>query len=201
VPVRAAWNGIPIISEKVQVKYEKGEDRVSHFRPYMDFFRISVLNTILCTIAFAYIKPRDFIKKLTWENIKNFLTIEGIGNFNLAASIGFGVFMGIVPIWGYQLIVALTLAFIFKLYKPFVIIAANISIPPMIPFIIFGSVLTGAWVLRHPLPDFSFSQITGFESVANQLLQYVVGSIVLAVGLGILTGSLTYLILLLFRKK
>jgi glycosyltransferase involved in cell wall biosynthesis len=201
VPVRAAWGGIRVISEPVQIKYGNSEERVTHFRPYLDFFRISVLNTILCTIAFAYIKPRDFIKKLTWENVKNYMTIEGISNFNLAASIGFGVFMGIVPIWGYQLIVALTLAFIFKLYKPFVIVAANISIPPMIPFIIFASVLTGAWVLGHPLPDFSFSQITGFESVANQLLQYVVGSIVLAVGLGILTGSLTYLILLLFRKK
>jgi glycosyltransferase involved in cell wall biosynthesis len=201
VPVRSVWNGICVISEPVQVKYENGEDRVSHFRPYMDFFRISILNIILCTIAFAYIKPRDFIKKLTWENIKNLLTVEGIGNFNLATSIGFGVFMGIVPIWGYQLIVAIALAFAFKLYKPFVIVAANISIPPMIPFIIFGSIFMGAWILGLPLPGLNFSQITGLESIANYLLQYLVGSVVLAVSLGLVSGGLIYLILLLFRKK
>lgn len=201
VPVRAAWSGIPVIPEPVQVKYEQGDARVSHFRPFMDFFRISVLNTILCIIAFAYIKPRDFIKSLTWKNIKAFLFIEGESNFKIAASIGFGVFMGIVPIWGYQLIVAIGLAYVFKLHKPFVIVAANISLPPMIPIIIFGSIATGALVLGHPLSDFKFSQIEGLESIANHLLHYLVGSLVLAVILGFLSGSFTYLALLLFRRK
>lgn len=200
VPVRAAWGGIRIISEPVQIKYGNSEERVTHFRPYLDFFRISVLNTILCTIAFAYIKPRDFVKKLTWENVKNYMTIEGISNFNIAASIGFGMFMGIVPIWGYQLIVAIALAFLFKLYKPFVIVAANISIPPMIPFIIFGSIFMGAWILGLPLPKLNLSQITGLESIANYLFQYLVGSLALAVSLGLVSGCLTYLLLLLFRK-
>ena len=55
------------------MKYEQEGERVTHFRPFMDFFRISVLNTILCTIAFAYIKPRDFIKQLSWKNLKAIL--------------------------------------------------------------------------------------------------------------------------------
>ena len=201
VPVRAAWSGMPILSEPVQIKYEQEDERISHFRPYMDFFRISVLNTILCIIAFAYIKPRDFIKYLTWKNIKAFLFIEGESNFKIAASIGFGVFMGIVPIWGYQLIVAIALAFVFKLHKPFVIVAANISLPPMIPIIIFGSIATGALVLGHPLSDIKFSNIVGLESIANHLLFYLIGSLVLAVILGLLSGGFTYLLLLIFRKK
>lgn len=201
VPVRAAWKGIPVISEPVQVKYEKEGERVSHFRPFKDFFRISVLNTILCIIAFAYIKPRDFIKQLSWKNLKAMLVFSDEGNFKLAASIGFGVFMGIVPIWGYQLIVAIALAYVFKLHKPLVILAANISIPPMIPFIIFGSILTGAFVLGHPLSEIRFSNAFGLDSIANSLLQYLVGSILLAIVLGIFSGSFTYLLLLLFRKK
>ena len=201
VPVRAAWSNIPVISEPVQVKYEKGEDRVSHFRPYTDFFRISVLNTILCFIAFAYIKPRDFFKNLSWKNIKSFVEIRTETNFKLAASIGFGVFMGIVPIWGYQMIVALALAYVFKLHKPFVIVAANISIPPMIPFIIFGSIAMGSLVLGHPLSEFSFAQIDGLDSITNNLYQYMVGSMVLATVLGFLSGSFTYVLLLMFRRK
>jgi uncharacterized protein (DUF2062 family) len=201
VPVRAAWCGIPVISEPVQVKYEKEGERVTHFRPFMDFFRISILNTILCTIAFAYIKPRDFIKQLSWKNLKAMLVFSDEGNFKLAASVGFGVFMGIVPIWGYQLIVAIALAYVFKLHKPLVIVAANISIPPMIPFIIFGSILTGAFVLGYPLSEITFSQTFGFDSIANSLMQYLVGSVLLAIVLGVFSGSFTYLLLLLFRKK
>ena len=201
VPVRAAWSGISVISEPVQVKYCQGEERVTHFRPCIDFFRISILNTILCIIAFAYIKPRDFIRYLSWENLKALLIIRSVTNVKLAASIGFGVFMGIVPIWGYQLIVAIALAYVFKLHKPFVIVAANISIPPMIPLIIFGSIGMGRLVLGHPLPEFSFTQLTGLESITNHLFQYIVGSLVLAVFSGLMSGGVTYLLLLIFRKK
>ncbi|MDM8158657.1 DUF2062 domain-containing protein [Labilibaculum sp. K2S] len=201
VPVRASWAGIPVLSEPVQIKYDKGEDRVTHFRPFKDFFRISVLNTILCFIAFAYIKPRDFFKNLTWKNIKAFLDIKGENNFKLATSIGFGVFMGIVPIWGYQMIVALALAYLLKLHKPFVIVAANISIPPMIPFIIFGSIATGALIMGIPMTNLSFSDGFGLDSITSNLLQYAIGSLVLACVAGILSGSFSYLLLLLLRRK
>ena len=71
----------------------------------------------------------------------------------------------------------------------------------MIPFIIFGSILTGAFVLGHPLSEIRFSQTFGLDSIANSLMQYLVGSILLAVVLGVFTGSFTYLLLVLFRKK
>ena len=44
-----------------------------------------------------------------------------------------GIFMGIVPIWGYQMLATLFLAHVLKLNKVIAIVAANISIPPMIP--------------------------------------------------------------------
>ena len=49
-----------------------------------------------------------------------------------------GVFMGIVPIWGYQMLATLFLAHVLKLNKVIAIVAANISIPPMIPFLLYG---------------------------------------------------------------
>ncbi len=62
VIVRAAWKGIPVISVPVSVYYAPPEERVSHFRPFIDFTRISILNTILVFISFIYIKPRDLLK-------------------------------------------------------------------------------------------------------------------------------------------
>ena len=64
VLVRAAWKGIPLGTVPVTVHYEPKETRVSHFRPFQDFSRVSILNTFLVIIAFAYIKPRDFFRSL-----------------------------------------------------------------------------------------------------------------------------------------
>ena len=37
--VRARWRGIPVLEAPVRVTYEPGEQRVSHFRPLVDFLR------------------------------------------------------------------------------------------------------------------------------------------------------------------
>ncbi|HTJ51702.1 MAG TPA: glycosyltransferase family 2 protein [Cyclobacteriaceae bacterium] len=64
VIVRAAWRNIVVIPVPVKVYYAGKENRVSHFRPFKDFSRISVLNTVLVTIALLYIKPREIYRGL-----------------------------------------------------------------------------------------------------------------------------------------
>ena len=64
VIVRAAWKGIKVESVPVKVYYAPGNERVSHFRPFKDFTRISILNTFLVLISILYIKPRNFFRKL-----------------------------------------------------------------------------------------------------------------------------------------
>jgi glycosyltransferase involved in cell wall biosynthesis len=60
VLVRAAWRGIPLASVPVTVAYLP--DRVTHFRPFWDFARISVLNSVLVLVAFLYVRPVQFLK-------------------------------------------------------------------------------------------------------------------------------------------
>ena len=54
--VFSAWKNLRIVPVPVRVYYP--EDRVSHFRPFADFFRISVLNPVLCVLALVYGYPR-----------------------------------------------------------------------------------------------------------------------------------------------
>ena len=54
--VFSAWKGLRLVPVPVRVYYP--EDRVTHFRPFADFFRISVLNTVLCVLALVYGYPR-----------------------------------------------------------------------------------------------------------------------------------------------
>jgi glycosyltransferase involved in cell wall biosynthesis len=55
--VRLAWRNCQILSVPVRVYYPPIELRISHFRPGMDFFRISILNTILTLSAIIYGYP------------------------------------------------------------------------------------------------------------------------------------------------
>jgi glycosyltransferase involved in cell wall biosynthesis len=204
--VRLAWRGIKIDSVPVTVHYAPKETRVSHFRPNIDFIRISILNTILVLIAFLYIRPRNFFRDLF--NKKKYKQVLNDHLFNAshspglrAASVGFGVFMGIVPIWGFQLIVAIFLAVLFKLNKILVIIAANISIPPMIPLIIFLSYKAGAFWMGAHAQHLHFDRTISLSSVQKNLQQYIYGSITLAIVAGIAFTVITFALLKLFEKK
>lgn len=59
--VFSAWRGTDLVPIKVNVIYP--EDRVTHFRPFWDFFRITVLNTILCLVAIVYGWPSRLLRK------------------------------------------------------------------------------------------------------------------------------------------
>jgi glycosyltransferase involved in cell wall biosynthesis len=64
VLVRAAWRGLEMAHVPVRVFYAEEGKRISHFRPFKDFSRISVLNTVLVIMALLYIKPRDLFRSL-----------------------------------------------------------------------------------------------------------------------------------------
>lgn len=61
VLVRAAWEGIDLLCLPIEVYYPPAKERISHFRPFWDFFRISVLNTFLCLAAFLWFRPRMWL--------------------------------------------------------------------------------------------------------------------------------------------
>jgi glycosyltransferase involved in cell wall biosynthesis len=62
--VFAAWRGVELVPQPVRVYYQPEGERISHFRPGMDFLRISVLNTLLCVGAVCYGWPMKLIRKL-----------------------------------------------------------------------------------------------------------------------------------------
>ena len=62
--VFASWHGIKIVSTPVNVFYPSPEDRVSHFRPGLDFTRIFILNTVFCVLAVVYGLPLTILRGL-----------------------------------------------------------------------------------------------------------------------------------------
>ncbi len=179
--------------------------RVSHFRPLNDFTRISILNTWFFLLTVLYYLPLRIIRKVVrvglWNMIRAELFKPGERTVTKAASVGFGFFMGIVPIWGFQLLVGIPLAIWFRMNKVLFITAANISIPPMIPLIIYASYKIGGRVSPGRPVEFPSRSDLTLEAIHYNFLQYVTGGTVLA-GLAGVTGfAVSYILFSWFRKK
>ena len=195
VLVRSSWRGVPIKPVPIRVLYDPSE-RVSHFRPVKDFARISLLNSILVLIAFLYIKPRDFLRKFQKKSFKTFLKEDlletSLSDSKKAFSIALGVFFGISPLWGFQTALTITFAVLLGLNKSLAFLASNISIPPMIPLIVWsslkvGSLFTGGGLLPE-------GEITR-DFIKAHLIQYLTGSFLLALLIAGVLGTATYLFL------
>lgn len=201
--VRAAWRGVNVENVPIKVYYPPVEERVSHFRPLQDFTRISILNTVLVLYALLLYYPWKFLRALTWTNIKNFIDKQILHskdtNLQMAAAMGWGVFCGIIPLWGYQMVFAGVSAHFMKLNKIVAVVFSNISIPPMIPFILYGSMVAGAWILNID-NIFSIDNIS-LQSVGQSISQYLIGSIVLATISGVVVFTLSLLAMIICKRS
>lgn len=201
--VRAAWRGVKVENVPIKVYYAPDDKRVSHFRPLRDFTRISLLNSVLVLYALLVYYPWRFVRSLTPDNIHHFIdkhiTHSSDSNAKMAAAMGLGVFCGIVPLWGYQMILAGVVAHLLRLNKVVAIVFSNVSIPPMIPFILYGSMVAGSITLGMD-NIFSLDDIS-FESIGLSLTQYIVGSCTLATVAGVVVWLVAFTVMTLCKRK
>lgn len=203
VIVRSAWRGIPVLSVPVKIFYAKGDDRVSHFRPVKDFARVSYLNAYFVTLAILWYKPMRFFKGLNPSNIRAFFKKHFLDEeesiLKKSLSVSVGIFFGIVPIWGYQLVSAIAAAYLFKLNKALVILAANISLPPLIPFILLASIRTGEF-FTGVQTNILLTELS-LDILKLNIYTYIVGACLLSVIFAIFMGILTFFSLTLIKRK
>ncbi|MDF1592217.1 MAG: glycosyltransferase family 2 protein [Desulfobacterales bacterium] len=57
--VRAGWNGIPVVEAPVRVNYAAAGERISHFRPFVDFMRnSSTFTRLILRRVFSWLYPK-----------------------------------------------------------------------------------------------------------------------------------------------
>lgn len=201
--VKAAWNGIHIRPVPIQIYYAKGDERVTHFKPWRDSVRISFLNVYLVILAFLWYHPMRFFRGLKPGNVKEFV-IKHFFNENepilkKSTSVAVGIFFGIFPVWGYQTLSAIAVAYFFKLNKAIVIIAANISFPILLPVILFASLKTGELITGQK-STITFKNIN-LENIKLNLYVYLTGACILSLVVALFMGLLTYFILTTVRNN
>ncbi len=98
------------------------------------------------------------------------------------------------------MIVVAALAHFLRLNKAIALVASNISIPPVMPFILYGALALGHWMFTGQPLDLSLHQMT--RTMALQYLwQWVVGSLALGAIVAAVGALLTYAVAILVRKE
>ncbi len=191
--VKLAWRGVKVIPVEINVLYDSNE-RVSHFRPFKDFTRIGIMHTYYVTLAVFYHIPKRLLQKLAKRRVFQIIKAEALKEESAvkkSASIGFGFFMGIAPVWGFQLLIGVPLSFFFKLNKVLFIAAANISFPPLIPIIIYLSYLTGGFFVDNKTEFLNWDNIT-LKTIEVNFVQYFIGAWILALVSGLVSFIVSY---------
>jgi uncharacterized protein (DUF2062 family) len=203
--VRAAWLGTPIVPVPIQCTYRPEQIRQSHFRPVRDLAHITGMNIGLVIQSWTVPRP----VRMAWSRgeryplrrvAREFFAENSGDPLRLALAVGLGFFCGIAPIWGFQLITAATLAHLMRLNKAITLLASNISIPPMMPLVLWGGLALGHYLFTGRALDFSVEQMTKERALAY-VWQWVVGSFVLAILMGILGTVVTYVVARAWQRK
>jgi uncharacterized protein (DUF2062 family) len=138
-------------------------------------------------------------KESLWQTISDFFSEHAHQPARVAGAVGLGLFCGIAPFWGVQMLVAATVAHWLRLNKAIALLASNISNPPLTPFIIYGATIMGHWLFTGKLLTISPSQIRAHAG--EFLWQWFIGSFVLAALAAALGIFATYCAACLWRRK
>jgi uncharacterized protein (DUF2062 family)/SAM-dependent methyltransferase len=122
----------------------------------------------------------------------------------LAAAVLVGCIVGCTPLFGFHILLCIALSFALRLNKLVVYGAANLSIPPLVPFIGFASVqlgeraLHGRWLAlqRH---DFRLDQVRQLARLF--FVDWMVGGAILGTAIGLVAGGITFAILRARRRS
>lgn len=170
VLIRLIWKKVPVQEIWIDVYYPPPAERVSHFNKLWDNVKISLLNTAFVVLSLLH---------------------SNTSRPRLILSASLGVFVGVLPIYGVQVYIAALLSFVFRLNFPLMVLAQQVSLPPLIPLWIFLGLKTGGYLLGVPI-DIRIDEAMTYAKPL--LFSLILGSLVVGLVLAILTGLLVALI-------
>ncbi len=178
VLIRLMWKGVGVKEIEIEAFYPPESERVTHFDKWTDNVRISILNTVLVVVSM-------FRSRLSSRQ--------------LAFAIGVGVFIGCTPLFGAHSFIAVLAALFFRLNVGLVFLGTQVSIPPLIPLLIFSSIRIGSRMTGRD-SNLRLDEVD-MSSISEHFLNYGLGSIVLGVFLSTSISALVYGLALKLRQN
>lgn len=151
-----------------------------------------------------YTSPKRYYIKIKRRGVKKFIKQDLLGSTDppkkKAFSIILGVFIGLVPLYGFQTLLVLLLSSYFKLNKVVALAFSYISIPPLLPFIMYLEFKAGQWILNNYEGTSLYTQ-EGKLNLAENLGTYLAGSVSLALVASVVLGVAGYFLFSYFQKN
>jgi uncharacterized protein (DUF2062 family) len=136
---------------------------------------------------------------------RKFMTLlltEGLDPSHAAAAVFLGIFIGILPIYGFHALSAVGVALVFRLNKPLTVACTFISNPLLQPLIVFSSVELGCLLRNGSFQRLSLSELAAASTHLSreQFFIWIIGSVALGVLLGGVGAAVTAIVVHLHRK-
>jgi glycosyltransferase involved in cell wall biosynthesis len=198
VLVRAAWAGVQLHDVDIQVFYPSTQERISHFRGFMDNFRLTLLNTKL---TFRSVAPWPHRKLVEGGEVETKITamhplrsirallVENATPAQLAAAGALGILFGALPLLAVHTIAILLFAGFFRLNKVAAVGASQLCMPPLVP----GICIEVGYFMRngHFLTEISIETL-GYQAL-DRLYEWFLGSLVFGPVLAAVVALIIYL--------
>jgi uncharacterized protein (DUF2062 family)/trans-aconitate methyltransferase len=125
---------------------------------------------------------------------------EKLDPVQAAVAVFLGLFIGIVPIYGFQTLAAVGVALLFRLNKPLTLAGTFINNPLLQPLIVVASVELGCFLRHGSCRPFTPSTLVGAH-LKEYLLAWVIGSVPLGIFVGGCGAIITFVVIHLHHRK
>ena len=210
VLVRSAWAGLDLQDVDISVYYPPESERVSHFRAFMDNWRLTVLNTHLTLRSIVPWPHRKIIERQAADSDKlevlsvfrplhsiRQLLRENSSPQRLAVAAGAGVFLGTLPLLFCHTIAILFVCGFFRLNKVAAVSSSQLCMPPIVPALCIELgyyARHGSWLTELSL------QTLGYQAL-ERFYEWFLGSLLLAPLLALMVWLLTYLLARMVQRE
>ena len=136
--------------------------------------------------------PRKWYRK-TLARLRSLLTEESSPG-RLALAFGLGALVGPTPTVGLHTVMAIGLAWIFRLNKVVAVVGSNVANPWTMAFFLYLDVKAGAWLLGRELPPFP-SDMTleqTWQWIEPRIVPAFVGYIPVGIITALVSGGIVY---------
>ncbi len=205
VLAKAAWAGLTLKTVEISVVYPEPGKRVSSFRPFLDNLRISHTHAMLIGRRLLPLHHQRFVKKKKTDlsmlrhpvKLLKMLLKENATPGGLATAAAVGAFLAILPLLFVHTIAILYVATRLNLNKIVAVNVQHIFAPPFVPALC----IEVGYFMRHGqwLTNISFETL--FAQFPERLLEWLLGSLVIAPAGAVLIAAVTFFSAVLIKKR
>jgi uncharacterized protein (DUF2062 family) len=139
------------------------------------------------------------------DRAREFATLllkESLDPRRAAAAVFLGIFIGVLPIYGFHALAAVGVAILFKLNKPLTVACTFISNPFFQPLLVFASVELGCLLRLGSFQPLTLSSLAAASThlTKDQIVIWMIGSVALGLLLGFIGAAVTAVVMHFYQK-